>query len=435
MNAKSSPERGKLHREIAQSSGFTEIKLIARSDQDRREIEEMRDKLLQRFIEQQPENAELSPPVRKAVREALGLKGSPLYVTPHGAMSHIITTMMEHGMTAQVVPAVRIYSACFPTSLSYVLKSFPGKVHNYLCRHGDTSAVLAWTERNPDWAERIIASVLDGTFDRVLYQMRTAIGAMTLNQPVLTMLRRLKGDIRGINVDAQEQAQQILDKAPETLTQSPRQWDTDCNALRAFILYFLLVDLEKRYGDMACGERTFEIPFYEWQREAAEMPATGVVSFKDDSELAKKYDYGLCIGWRYDQWEQFFYQVALGAVYLLNPRTAPVGTLKTSSLEPGMAIRYAEEMLAKYLPYTGRALVDSPVGTGTMFDRAYRAARKLPDDLLRRIREEFGSFGTINDPVRFANMTSDFLTPDEACLLSSDFHYSHNSTASDPVSP
>lgn len=58
------------------------------------------------------------------------------------------------------------------------------------------------------------------------------------------------------------------------------------------------------------------------------MPATGVVSFKDDSELAKEYGYGLRIGWRYDQWEPFFYQVALGAVYLLNPRIAPVGTLK-----------------------------------------------------------------------------------------------------------
>ncbi|PJX56618.1 hypothetical protein J1F62_29350 (plasmid) [Klebsiella michiganensis] len=59
-----------------------------------------------------------------------------------------------------------------------------------------------------------------------------------------------------------------------------------------------------------------------------------------------------------------------------------------------MAIRYAEEMLEKYLPYTGRTLVGSPVGTGNMFDRAYRAARKLPDNLLRQIREEFGSFGT-----------------------------------------
>ncbi|QMR42846.1 hypothetical protein [Klebsiella aerogenes] len=111
--------------------------------------------------------------------------------------------------------------------------------------------MVAWTERHPDWGDRIITSVLDGTFDGVLYQMRTAVGAMTLNQPVLTMLRRLKDDARGINAGAQKQAQQILDKAPETLIQSPRQWDADCNALRAFILYFLLADLEKRYGDMA----------------------------------------------------------------------------------------------------------------------------------------------------------------------------------------
>ncbi|OUC37064.1 hypothetical protein BJP35_2329 [Enterobacter sp. J49] len=97
------------------------------------------------------------------------------------------------------------------------------------------------------------------------------------------------------------------------------------------------------------------------------------------------------------------------------------GTLKTSALEPGTAIRYAEDMLEKYLPYTGPALVHSPVGTGNIFDCASRAARKLPDSLLRQIREEIGRFGTITDPVRFADMTSDFLTPDEARLLSSDF--------------
>ncbi|EJA7723014.1 hypothetical protein MUZ98_004764, partial [Salmonella enterica] len=78
MNAKSSPERGRINREIAQNSGFTEIKLIARSDQDRLEIEKMKYDQLVRFIQQQPANAELAPPVRNALVEALGLKGSPL---------------------------------------------------------------------------------------------------------------------------------------------------------------------------------------------------------------------------------------------------------------------------------------------------------------------------------------------------------------------
>lgn len=423
MNAKASSERGRLNREIAQKSGFTEIKLIARSDQDRLEIENMRDMQLQRFIEQQPEFSTLAPPVKPAVRDALMLKGYP-QSTHQGAVGQIISIMMQHGMTSQVVPTVKIYASCFPTSVSYLLKSFPGKVHNYLCRHTDAGSVLTWAEQNPGWEDRVIASVLDGSFDELLYQMRIAVGAMTINQPVLTMLRRLKEDAVGINPAALEQAQQILNNAPETLIQSPRQWDEHCNALREFILYFLLADLEKRYGEMADGERTFKVPFYTWQREEVGMSATGVVTFNDDTELARDYDYALCIGWRYDQWEQFFYQAALGAVFLLNPRSARLGTLRTSSLEAGVAVRYAEEMLDKYLPYTGRALVDSPVGTGNMFDRAYRAARKLPDNLLRQVREEFGSFGTITDPVRFADMTSDFLTPDEARLLSSDFRYS-----------
>ncbi|MGK4348658.1 hypothetical protein ACNEP6_25620 [Escherichia coli] len=72
MNAKSSPERGRVNREIAQKSGFTEIKLIARSDQDIQEIENMRYEQLQRFIQQQPENAQLAPryagPYRKLWR-------------------------------------------------------------------------------------------------------------------------------------------------------------------------------------------------------------------------------------------------------------------------------------------------------------------------------------------------------------------------------
>ena len=423
MNARSSPERGRLNREIIRKSGFTEIKLIARSDQDIEEIENMRNEQLQRFIQQQPENKNLSPSVRIAVQDALALKGSPEYITTHGAMSHILTVMMESGMTSQVVPAVRIYSACYPTSLGYVLKSLPGKVSNYLCRHADSNTVLKWAEQYPDWMEKVINSVMNGTFDTVLYQMRTAVGAMTLNQPCLNMLCQLKDDAKEINPDVLKQAQQILDKAPETLVQSPRQWNTECNELRAFILYFLLADLEMRYGDMEFADTTFAIPFYAWEREAADIQASGVVTFSKDTELAKDYDYGLCIGWRYDQWEQFFYQAALGAVYLLNPRTAPMGTLRASTLEAGMAIRYAEEMLSKYLPYTGRALVDSPVGTGNKFDMAYQVVCKLPDDLLRQIRKEFGSFGTINDSRRFATMTSRWLTKAEAELLSSDFHH------------
>ncbi|MBJ9643616.1 hypothetical protein I5520_16720 [Citrobacter sp. FDAARGOS_156] len=250
MNAKSSPERGRLNRETVRNSGFTEIKLIARSDQDRLEIEKMKYDQLVRHLKLQPEYGKLSPTAREAVHGAITLQGSSQYITPHGAIGHIITTLMENGMTAQVVPVVRIYSACYPTSLDYVLKSIPAKVTNYLCRETSTRAVMEWTAQHPEWADHIVKSVLNGTFDEVLYQMRTAVGGMQLNPNVLPMLRQLKEDSVGVNAEALKKASQILEKAPEILIQSPRQWNADCNALRTFILYFLQCDLEQRYGEM-----------------------------------------------------------------------------------------------------------------------------------------------------------------------------------------
>ncbi|ENR3228708.1 hypothetical protein ACEVIF_004314 [Salmonella enterica] len=424
MNAKSSPERGRLNRETARNSGFTEIKLIARSDEDRLEIEKMKYDQLVRHLELQPEYEALSPAAREAVLGAITLQGSPQYLTPHGAIGHIITTLMENGMTAQVLPVVRIYSACYPTSLGYVLKSLPAKVTNYLCRETCTRAVMEWTARHPEWADHIVKSVLNGTFDEVLYQMRTAVGGMQLNPNVLSMLRQLKEDSVGVNAEALKEASQILDKAPETLIQSPRQWNADCNALRTFILYFLQCDLELRYGEMALPKKTYPIPFYAWEREAAGMPATGVVSFSEDSVLKDTYDFGLCIGWRFDAWDQFFYQAAMGAVFLLNPCTGPRGSVTTSALEAGVAIRYAEEMLDKYLPYTPRQRVQSPVGQGNNFDRAYQAARKIPDAVLRQVRDTFGSFGNITDQAHFYSITSQWISAEDARLLSSDFLHS-----------
>lgn len=98
--------------------------------------------------------------------------------------------------------------------------------------------------------------------------------------------------------------------------------------------------------------------------------------------------------------------------------------LRTSALDKGLAVRYAEEMLSKYLPYVSRAFVESPVGMESPYHHAWEAASKLPHDLLAQIRAEFSSFGTIDDPVRFAEITAPWLTTAEATLLSSDFRYS-----------
>ncbi|WP_134707106.1 hypothetical protein [Rahnella sp. CJA17(1/100)] len=94
-----------------------------------------------------------------------------------------------------------------------------------------------------------------------------------------------------------------------------------------------------------------------------------------------------------------------------------------ADVTPALAVRYAEEMLDTYLPYIARTFVDSPVINRNPYYFAWDAARKLPDEVLRKIRETFGAFAKINDRARFAELTSEWLNDDEITLLCEPFEY------------
>ncbi|HEM8158954.1 TPA: hypothetical protein U2M13_003475 [Enterobacter hormaechei] len=406
---------------------MTEKRVTVRTEDDQRELDALIEKQLARFVKNELSGADemkaFSPQVREALEQVLLLKGSPDFITPHGAFSTFITTLLENGLTSEIAPAVAVYTRVYPTSVDYVLKSVPAKASNYLCRYAGSQEVMKWADENPGWPEKIIDSLKDGTFAVYLRQIREAIGAANLNYRFLKMLEQLCEDAGELSPGQKQQAGEILNRAPETLVLSPREWNEDCNKLRTFILYFMLRDLESRYGEMAHPDRTFITPFYSRQREELGVMNSQIITFDKTQPIARDYDYGVCIGWRYDSWEQFFYQVSHEAVHLLNPKVFPNGMVRTSALDEGMAVRYAEEMLAKYLPYVSRAFVVSPVGQNSPYHYAWEAASKLPHELLAQIRAEFGSFGTIGDPVRFAEMTAPWLTTAEASLLSSDFSY------------
>ena len=427
MNIKSAVERSKRKRALSRNAGINDKRVSLRTDEDARELDELLQKQLTRFVKVHLSGADemnaFSPQVREALEQVLLLQGSPEYITPHGAFSTFLTTLLENGMTSEVAPAVAIYTEVYPSSLDYVLKSLPAKAINNLCRTANSQDVIKWKEENPGWQERLIYSVKDGTFAAFLRQVRESIGAANINYRFLMMLEHLCQDAGELSEEIQQQAKDILAQAPETLVLSPREWNENCNNLRRFILFFMMIDLQNRYGDRQSSDTTFMIPFYNRLREEHGVANSQVISFHPEHPLAKDYKYGVCIGWRYDSWEQFFYQIAHEAVHLLNPKVWPTGTLRTCALDEGMAVRYAEEMLEKYLPYVSRAFVDSPVGANTPYNYAWRAACKLPDTVLRQIRDEFGSFGEIGDAARFAEMTSQWLTPEEAGLLSGNFCY------------
>lgn len=427
MRINPSTERGGRKRSSAKNAGMTERRVTVRSSQDQRELDALLKKQLARFVKDQLSGADemttFSPQVREGLEQVLLLKGSADYVTPHGAFSTFITDLLEHGLISEVAPAVAVYTSVYPSSVDYVLKSMPAKASNYLCRHASSQAVMKWAEENPGWPEAIISSLKDGSFALYLRQVREAIGAANINYRFLKMLEQLCEDAGARSDELKQQTRDILARAPETLVLSPREWNEDCNSLRTFVLYFLLANLEERYGEMEFPDTTFITPFYNREREEAGFPNSQIVTFSKTHPIAEKYQYGVCIGWRYDSWEQFFYQVSHEAVHLLNPRLAPNGALRVSALDEGVAVRYAEEMLEKYLPYASRAFVDSPVSLNGPYHDAWQAARKLPQDLLKQIRAEFGSFATITDPAKFTEMTASWLTPPEATLLSSEFAY------------
>lgn len=420
------PRSGR-NRVFSNHHGFREVRFPVRTPEDLRELDALKEMQLNRFVtaifKEAQEEYRFSPGVFSELVKAMLEKDSPGYITAHGAFGHFNTQMFEYGLAEEVGAAVEIYIACYPTSADYVLKSIPAKVLNYLCKYAKSSDVMKWTEANPQWKENVIASLKAGTFSEQLKMMRMATGAMSVNFNFLQMLENLVSNASGVNAETMKQAQKILSNAPNVLYQSPREWNEACNELRSLITYFILVDLESRYGEMTHPQRTYTTPFYDKQREIAGRPNSEIISFMPGTLLAEHFDYGICIGWRYDSWEQFFYQLCHECVHLLDPQMAPPGELIVSALDEGVAVRYAEEMLDKYLPYIARSFVDSPVISHNPYYFAWDAARKLPDEVLREIRETFGAFGKINDRARFAELTSEWLNDDEITLLCEPFKY------------
>lgn len=419
MNVKTAIERSRKRRTFTTESGqgekriaywtleglhkLNEIELVLRREHAKKLVAQKRD--------------QLSPSTQEALIEVLTLQGSREYITPHGAMSTLMTDLLSNGVAEELEACIEVYTAMYPNSLDYVLKTAPAKVHNYLCIYSNSADVIKWAEVEPGWENAIIASLKNGTFRELLRRMRYATQSMTLNPQAMNAINRLVDDVGGIDPATREALKESLALAPEALCLSPREWCVETNNVRDAILYLLFIEAQNRFGKKTDKARICRQPFYDLNRERAGMHATGIITFGEGTEYAEKYDFGLCIGWRYDSWEQFFYQACFGAVLLLNPKT----TSATTALEIGVAYKFAEEMLDKYLPYASRRRLDSPAGTGNAYDQALQAASKLPDEVLHQIRAESGSFGKVADPERLAELTKTWLTPAEAERLSSDF--------------
>lgn len=133
----------------------------------------------------------------------------------------------------------------------------------------------------------------------------------------------------------------------------------------------------------------------------------------------------VCLGSYINDWEDFFYDTCHEAIHTLNP-VFDVSNNPASALDEGVAVKFAECMYNLYIrPYNNRSAVSSPLISiaENNYRIAFRIASKIPDSLLCDIRQEFSSFGKIDDVHHFTELTEQYLNHQEIEFISNHFAY------------
>jgi hypothetical protein len=125
-------------------------------------------------------------------------------------------------------------------------------------------------------------------------------------------------------------------------------------------------------------------------------------------------------------WEEVFYDICHESLHLLNPViNVKDSKVRVSSLEEGVAVKFAESMYEKYIkPYCGKTPLTSPVKSpNSQYFLVFNAAKKIPDDVLKEIRSVFGKFSNIDDSEKFKRLVSQYLNDEEIRILVQGFVY------------
>lgn len=124
--------------------------------------------------------------------------------------------------------------------------------------------------------------------------------------------------------------------------------------------------------------------------------------------------------------ENAFYDVCHEVVHLLNPVfNVQDANVKVSALDEGVAVKFAEQMYERYIrPYCDRIPSTSPIFyRNSQYFVAYSAAKKIPDGVLKEVRQVFGMFSKIDDVEKFKTLVGSYLSDKEMDELMAKFIY------------
>lgn len=201
---------------------------------------------------------------------------------------------------------------------------------------------------------------------------------------------------------------------PDGITSNPRE-ETDGNRdfLRAMLIA-ILGAAEDLYGQGEDAE-IYYLPIFK------DQPSSQITVGLDAPDHVF-----MIIGTHANTWEEVFYDIAHESIHLLNPvANAQKKEVIVSAMEEGCAVKFAEYMYEKYIePFCKEKPVTSPnhPGGGQYFT-AYLAARKIPDDVLKAIREKFGRFSDVDDKEKLKELAASYINDEDIKILVGRFYY------------
>ena len=205
-----------------------------------------------------------------------------------------------------------------------------------------------------------------------------------------------------------------IDSAAVNATPNPRDETEGNKKLLKATMAVVLAKLENLYGD---GEDTklYPMPLFEAQPQSQIVPL-----MEDHGTVA------IVLGEYVRTWEEVFYDICHESLHLLNPVINVKGDkVKVSALEEGCAVKFAEQMYEKYInPYCDKIPSTSPANApDSQYFMVYSVAKKIPDELLKDVRREFGRFSSIDDVVKFTALVGGYVCGEEVEVLIKPFAY------------
>lgn len=177
--------------------------------------------------------------------------------------------------------------------------------------------------------------------------------------------------------------------------------------------------VEARYGKCDEDIDTYMHPVL---RDAENNKHTGSViwSLKDQPRT-----FGIGVGSFAESWEQVFYELCHETVHLLNP-VLDIKQFRVSALEEGVAVKFAEETYEIFIAiYTCNGPLVTPTSNkSSSYFKAFSIAKKIPDNILKLIRKEFGKFSAVDNASLLMQIAPACITAHEAQQMCDAFDYS-----------